>query len=131
MTGKRTVVVVEDDVDDAFFLTESLRRAGFDVPLVYARDGQQAVEMIEAERPVLVILDLNLPKLSGLEVLQRLRSSPELRDTPVVVLTASSESSDRDRAEALGVQLFFRKPTDTTIYATLAAQIRELVRAKA
>jgi two-component system response regulator len=119
------VLLVEDDEDDALFLMNALKRDHFPYRVVTVRDGAKAIELLEssAELPRLVILDLKMPKIGGLEVLKRLRASERLRETRVVVLSASMERHDRETAEGLSVLQFLRKPTDTAQYADVARRI--------
>jgi CheY-like chemotaxis protein len=121
-------LIVEDDDDDALFLIKALGDAGFPLQLKWARDGAEAMTLIESLRPALVILDIKLPKLDGLEVLRRMREIPGLEHSPAVVLTASTEEGDRQAAESLGVLLYLRKPTNTSYYPTLAQKICEVAR---
>jgi two-component system response regulator len=119
------VLLVDDDEADVLFLTDALTRTNFPYPVVVARDGAKAIEMLEnaASLPRLVILDLKMPKLGGLDVLKRLRASERLRGARVVILTGSAEQDDKRVAEKLGTLLFLRKPTDTSLYLDIARQI--------
>ena len=115
------VLVVEDDPDDVFFLQAAFKDAGAPSPEV-ARDGEEALARLSASpAPSLVLLDLKLPKLSGLEVLERRTADPALRSIPVVVLTSSNTAEDRERAYALGANAYLVKPIG-------AAEQREMVR---
>jgi len=119
------VLLVDDDEADILFLQEALKRTKFPYPVIVARDGASALELLEKEAPLprLVILDLKMPKLGGLDVLRRLRVSARLRDTRVVILTGSAERNDKRDAELLGALLFLRKPTDTSQYLDIASKI--------
>lgn len=99
MTTK--ILLVEDDRFLRRACEASLRRAGFEV--VSAVDGEEGLRMARAERPGLVLLDMLMPKLTGLEVLRALRASPETRDVPVLILSNSSRQSDVDEASRLGI----------------------------
>lgn len=99
------VLLVEDDDVAAEAVVRSLRRAGIPVPIVWAEDGEVALAALRDEdptrrvqRPRLILLDLNMPRMSGFEFLEIVRSDPELRDEVVFVLTTSSDDSDRARA---------------------------------
>ena len=112
------VLSVEDD-DAAYFLITSAVRdvdAGFELHRV--EDGDAALEFLnrkgtyaDAPRPSLVLLDMNLPKLSGPEVLERMQGSDVLRDIPVVFFSSSKLPSDRNRCLALGAKDFITKPS--------------------
>lgn len=114
------VLLVEDDPDQVLLMKEALARVNLVNPLQVAEDGEEAIaylsgEGVYADRkryplPSLVLLDLKLPRISGLEVLEWLRKQPPFRNLPVVVLTASSQGSDVHRAYALGVNSYLLKP---------------------
>jgi len=113
-------LLVEDDPDQIMLIQRAFAEAKLVNPLRVVRDGEEAVDYLSgagafADRtrhplPSLILLDLRLPKKSGLEVLEWLRGDPVLRDTPVVVLTSSAEQADIDRAHALGVNAYLVKP---------------------
>ena len=93
-----------------------------------ARDGVEALDLLfrddaGALRPVVVLLDLKLPRVDGLQVLERIRSDPRTRDLPVVVLTSSDEEEDRHRSYALHVNSYVRKPVD---FDRFQAAVRQL-----
>jgi CheY-like chemotaxis protein len=115
-----TILLVEDDPNDVLLLQRACRKANLGNPVHVARDGEEAVAYLAgtgpyADRtrypyPVIVLLDLKLPRKSGHEVLQWLRGQEGLRRTPVVVLTSSRESEDLDRAYDLGANSYLVKP---------------------
>lgn len=124
------ILVVEDDEDDRWFLLRALRRAGYDGPVLEAVDGMEAIERLrppfavpEGRPPGLLILDLKLPKRTGLEVLAWVRAHPDLRAVRIVVLTSSDEESDRRQAVMLGVDDYFVKPLNEEGLIRLAQQI--------
>ena len=106
------ILLVEDSEDDILFLRRAFRKTGLAVTFEVAYDGLEAVERLSADASPFthVLLDLKLPKKSGLEVLEWLRGRPDLASLPVIVLTSSREKSDVDRARALGVDDYFVKP---------------------
>ncbi len=115
------ILLVEDSADDVFFMKRALKTAGFTTPPQVAKDGQMALDYLEgangfADRekfplPSLVLLDLKLPQVLGLDVLKWIRSRPAFQVLPVIVLTSSGERSDLDRAYRLGANSFMVKPT--------------------
>ena len=89
----RTILLVEDSPDDELLVRRALRKGGIESPVAVARDGSEALDLLlgHGELPRLVMLDLNLPKVDGLEVLRRLRANERTRSLPVVVLVSRDE----------------------------------------
>lgn len=114
-----TVLLVEDNPDDVDLTLRAFKRNNFMNPIAVARDGVEAVDYLlgtgphaaaPPELPAIVLLDLKLPKLDGLEVLERVRASERTRLTPIVLLTSSGEQSDLVAGYARGVNSYIRKP---------------------
>ncbi len=110
------VLMVEDD-DDHADLAELAIMKRIDVTIVRARDGEEALDYLfqrgawaNVERPKWVLLDLNLPKCSGLEVLAQVKSAPQTRAIPIVMMTTSASAQDRETAYANGVNSYLVKP---------------------
>ena len=93
--------------------------------LLEAADGQAALEVVRDERPDLVILDLNLPKLSGHEVLQQMRANPELRRIPVAILTTSAAEKDVVKGYDLGANCYLTKPVDVEQFVHVVQSIED------
>jgi CheY-like chemotaxis protein len=91
--------------------------------LVEARDGDESLELARSERPDLVVLDMMMPGRSGLQVLDELRREPDLRDTPVVMLTARAQATDRDTALGLGADRFVSKPFSPLELASVVEEV--------
>jgi two-component system response regulator len=115
--GGGTVLLVEDNPDDVLFTIRAFRKNGMANEIVVASDGEQALHKLipgdtttPALRPSLILLDVKLPKIDGLEVLRRIRSNPGTAALPVVVLTTSSEERDIVESYRLGANSFVRKP---------------------
>lgn len=125
------IVVVEDDPDDRHLLARAFKKAGTSVPLRFATDGDEAVALLDgmtsatadAARPIVILLDLKLPRRSGFEVLDWLKAHPTLCTTPVVVLTSSREQMDLSRAYALGANSYLVKPTQPQALQSLVAEV--------
>jgi two-component system response regulator len=117
---KKLILLVEDNPDDEFLTRDALRTGGVLHEVVVARDGAEAVQLIftdAAQNPVtrspdLVLLDLKLPKMSGFDVLERIRSDERTRGLPVVILTSSSEHQDIQRSYDCGANSYVRKPVN-------------------
>ena len=109
------ILLVEDNPDDEELTLRALRKQNIANEIVVARDGVEALEYLtRADNPLpnLVLLDLNLPKIGGLEVLQRLRSQERTQFLPIVVLTSSDEDRDLIDGYRLGANSYVRKPVD-------------------
>ena len=124
----RSVLLVEDNKDDEFLAQRMLRKAGIAV-IRFARDGQEALDMLLAPdqpRTEIVLLDLRLPVVDGLEVLAAIRHHKETRTLPVLVLTSSDDPLDKEVCSRLGVTAFLGKPLDLSelrqALATLAPE---------
>jgi DNA-binding response OmpR family regulator len=129
----RAVLLVEDDSADVLFMRRAWKQAGHTVPLAVVGDGEKAVAYLAgsgpyADRekfpfPSLVLLDLKIPLLPGLDVLSWIRKNPGVKDLPVAVLTSSEEPGDVARARELGVLDYLIKPTK---FEDLLAIVRNL-----
>jgi chemotaxis family two-component system response regulator Rcp1 len=111
------LLLAEDNLPDALLVREAIRRENLPIDLHIVSDGQQAIEFIEraendndAPCPQCMLLDLNLPKVEGFEILRRVRASEKCGAIPVVVITSSDSPSDRSQAAALGAG-YFRRAT--------------------
>ncbi len=117
-THKRMdLLLIEDNPGDVRLTREALREAPIAVNLSIAEDGVEALEFLRkqgkykgAPRPDLILLDLNLPKMSGSEVLSRIKSDPDLKRIPVVVMTTSSEPGDVEKMYSLNANCYIAKP---------------------
>jgi len=115
------ILLVEDDPSDILLMGHAITRAGLEHSVSVVRDGEEAIAYLAAHSadpprdraplPILILLDLKLPKKSGFEVLEWLRRQPRVRHLPVVILTSSSEKADVERAYELGANSYILKPT--------------------
>jgi two-component system response regulator len=116
----KPILLVEDNPDDEALTLRALRKNHIQNDVLVARDGPEALDYLFGSeggdkgpiRPAMVLLDLKLPKVDGIEVLRRLRSRPETRLTPVVILTSSREEQDLAASYELGANSYIRKPVD-------------------
>ena len=104
------VLVVEDNEENWDMLSRRLQRRGYGV--VRAADGQEAVEMAARERPDLILMDVSLPVMDGLEATRRIRARAETQTIPIIALTAHAMSGDRDRALQAGCDDYHAKPVE-------------------
>lgn len=119
MYNDRPILLVEDNPDDEALTLRAFSKTGVKNPVVVARDGVEAVAALfgkegkpASQRPVLVLLDLKLPRVDGMEVLRRIRADEHTTLTPVVILTTSNEPRDIQQAYQLGANGYVRKPID-------------------
>jgi CheY-like chemotaxis protein len=127
------VLVVEDNIPDVMLIEESLREMGYAFDLTHFADGEEAVSKLctvntGVKAFDVIILDINMPRISGLEVLSDLRSSESYRDTPILVLTSSLSQAEQTEALRLGASGFVKKPSDLFGFLNeVGGKVRELV----
>jgi DNA-binding response OmpR family regulator len=119
------VLVADDDEDILLLVTTRLRRDGFEV--VQASSGDRALELAREKRPALAVLDIGMPGLDGLEVLEAIRGDDELKGMRVLLLTAKAQESDVRRGYDTGADAYIKKPFSP---ADLSTRIGELLEAK-
>jgi len=134
MKTDRCVLLAEDDPNDVFFLQHAFKETGIQNPLVAVGDGQEAIDYLSgvgkySDRkqfpfPGLLILDLKMPRKTGLDVLQWLRQEDELRCVPTIMLSSSAHPTDVEKAYRLGVNAFVVKPPGTSERAELVRMIK-------
>jgi len=125
---ERAILVVEDNEDDVDLTLLALNKSHLSNDLVIARDGQEALDYLEASErdgtlPVLILLDLRLPKIDGLELLRRIRNNERTRRLPVIIMTSSQDDADRFHSDLYGASSFMVKPGD---YDQLMAAVKKL-----
>ena len=122
MSAIRTILLAEDSPADAEMAIDALREAHLANPIVHVEDGVEALDFLlrrgafadrEEGLPAVLLLDIKMPRMDGLEVLQRIRENEELRHIPVVILSSSREESDLARSWDLGVNAYVVKPVDS------------------
>lgn len=128
MNSMRPILLVEDNQMDVDLTLRAFRKRRLVNPVEVARDGEEAMQRVDAWEagetpPLLILLDLKLPKVGGLEILARLKEHPRLRSIPVVVLTTSAEDSDMRAAYRLGVNSYIVKPVSFDKFVEVATQI--------
>jgi DNA-binding response OmpR family regulator len=116
------VLVADDDEDILLLVTTRLRRDGFDI--VSARSGDEALALVRERRPALAVLDIGMPGLDGVQVLEQIRADADLRGMLVVLLTAKAQESDVRRGFDAGADAYVKKPFSP---ADLSARVRELL----
>jgi CheY-like chemotaxis protein len=119
------ILVVEDNEDNRDSLSRRLERRGFEVLL--ATDGRHGVEMAAAEKPDLILMDMNMPEMDGWEATRKIKATPEAADVPVIALTAHAMTGDRERALESGCSDYHTKPIE---FAKLMNQIETLLQSR-
>lgn len=133
MSGEGTILLVEDNRDDEALTMRAFLRNNIRNPVICVRDGQEALDWLfgegahagrdPGERPAVVLLDLKLPKVDGLQVLRRVREHAATKLTPIVILTSSREERDRLEGYSLGANSYIQKPVD---FEQFVESIRQL-----
>lgn len=119
ITHNNAILLVDDSEDDVMLTLRALKKSRLENEIYVAHDGEQALKLLLAESdaagqpshlPLVIILDINMPKISGIEVLQRIRANSRTKYVPVVMLTTSDEARDIARCYESGANSFIRKP---------------------
>ena len=131
--GEVEIVIVEDDPNDAELITRVLRKHNLSNKLILLKDGAEALDFLFAQgsyasqgtsvTPKVILLDLKLPKVNGIEVLQRLKSAERTRNIPVVILTSSQEERDLKDAYHLGANSYVSKPISFEEFAKVVTEL--------
>ena len=130
--GESLILVVEDNPADVYLIQEAMRGAGIKVPVHVVKDGEAATDFFDdadqndaAARPTLVVLDINLPKKNGIQVLQHLRRSPRCQEAIVIVVSTSNAEQDREAIMRNGADAYFPKPSKYDDFLKLGDLILE------
>lgn len=118
------ILFAEDSIDDAILTIRALEKSGFTNKLHHVKDGAEALDFLYCkgqyvmrnfkDKPRLILVDLKMPKVSGTQVLEKVKSDPELKSVPVVILTSSQEDPDMAKCYSLGANSYIVKPVDST-----------------
>jgi CheY-like chemotaxis protein len=132
-TGSPLILLVEDNSADVHLVKAALSEHHVNHSLTVIKDGESAIQYIDAidrgesRCPDLVVLDLNLPRKTGREVLERMRLSPRCSAVPIVILSSSGAEKDREDARALGATLYLKKPSDLGQFLAIGGTIKQLL----
>lgn len=121
----RKILIVEDNEDSRELVVKVLRNKGY--IMVEAVDGEEAIEKVVSEKPDLVLLDISIPKLDGYEVAKRLKSREDVKDIPIVAVTAHAMKGDREKVIAAGFEGYISKPVNVR---ELPDQVKSYLRGK-
>ena len=127
-----TILIVDDDEGHSILIRQNLQLSGLNNPIEHFSNGQEALDFLfrrnqgrsrEHGKTYLVLLDIRMPKVDGVEVLRQIKSDPELRKLPVIMLTTTEDSREVERCHELGCSVYVQKPVD---YDRFAEAIRRL-----
>jgi two-component system response regulator len=127
------ILFAEDSADDAMLTMRALRKSGFTNKLHHVKDGSEALDFLYCrgayasrnikDHPKLILLDLKMPKMSGMEVLEQIKADPNLKSIPVVILTSSKEDPDIQKCYALGANSYIAKPVESDNFFNVIKEI--------
>lgn len=127
------ILLVEDSIADVKIAEEAIIDAGISANLHVVSDGEEAVQYLtrkgpygNVQSPDVVLLDLNMPRMNGHEVLDEIRNQKDIKDVPIVLLTASEASEDVERAHHLGINYYLRKPVEAHFLSELLTTVQQL-----
>jgi CheY-like chemotaxis protein len=128
MSKDPTILIVEDDEGHAILIRQNLEGAGLENRMEHFRDGQAILDFFfdrrhQANETYLILLDIRMPKVDGIEVLRRLKAHPEFRKLPVIMLTTTDDTREVERCHQLGCSGYIQKPVD---YEKFAEAIRRI-----
>lgn len=125
MTKPKTLILTDDDEDDRDFFISALQSISYEASVRTFNDGAYLIEYLEGgcEKPDIIFLDINMPRLNGLEALERVRTMYTKEEVPVVMYTTSSNEMDKMQAENLGANLYVEKPSDYNRLKTVIAEV--------
>lgn len=128
------ILFVEDNIDDSTLTIRALIKSGFTNKLHHVKDGAEALDYIYGKgiyaswnikkHPKLILLDLKMPKVSGIQVLEKIKSDPDLKTIPVVILTSSKEDPDIEKCYSLGANSYIVKPVDANNFFNAIKEIQ-------
>ncbi len=132
---KLNLVLAEDNPGDVFLIRRALDAQQLSYDLLVAKDGEEAIHYVRSaaagNRAIdLFMVDLNLPRRDGSEVLQEIRSHSNLAELPVILLTSSDSPQDRERCLAMGANRYFRKPSSLAAFMEIGGIVKDLVEAQ-
>jgi CheY-like chemotaxis protein len=127
------LLLVEDSPADVYLVREAMQHEGLKVDMEVAEDGERAIEILDQvdagnfrRAPEVILLDINVPRRTGNQVLERIRRSPRCARVPVVMISSSDSPAERNRAFKLGADAYFRKPSNLAEFMELGKLVREL-----
>jgi CheY-like chemotaxis protein len=135
LTDKWIILLAEDNPGDVFLVRRALDVHGIAYELRLASDGEEALTIVRkaesGESPIdIILVDLNLPRYDGGQIVAAARSGTRLRTTPIILLTSSDSPHDRRRATELGATLYFRKPSDLSLFMEIGGMVKAIMQSR-
>jgi len=136
MNRLQTILIADDDDGHAFLIEDNLRRGGVTTNFLRFSDGQEALDFLfgrttepafQPEQAYLLLLDIRMPKVDGVAVLQQIKADPALHKLPVIMLTTTQDPREVDRCHELGCNIYIHKPVSFDAFANAMAQLGKLV----
>ena len=137
MNRLHTILITDDDDGHAFLVEDNLRRGGVNANFLRFSDGQEVLDflfgrtsdpMFDPEQAYLLLLDIRMPKVDGVEVLRQIKADPALHKLPVIMLTTTEDPREVDRCHELGCNIYIHKPVSFESFANAMAELAKLVR---
>jgi len=131
-----TILITDDDDGHAFLIEDNLRRAGVNVPFLRFSDGQEVLDFLfsrtteptfEHDRPYLLLLDIRMPKVDGVTVLQQIKADPNLHKLPVIILTTTEDPREVERCHDLGCNVYMQKPVAFDSFAAAITRLGQFL----
>ena len=122
------IIIADDEIHIRLLLEQTLEELlyNFDIQVLTASDGEEALALILQEKPQLVFLDIMMPKIDGYTVCQAVKQNPHCKDTQILLLTAKGQESDRERGEAVGAADYLTKPFDPDDIVSITKKLLDL-----
>lgn len=121
----RKVLVIEDNLDNLRLISYALIRFGYEI--IHAQSGEEGVEIAKKEKPLFIIMDINLPGIDGLEATRKIREIEEIKNIPIIAITSFATAGDRERILSAGCNGYFEKPIDPL---TIVESIHKILKIK-
>lgn len=124
----KIIYIADDDEDDRLFISDAIRKLDLEIKIVEAADGDDLLHLIESENTedanILILLDMNMPRVTGIEVLQTIRANNKLKHIPAVMISTSSDKTLIDEAYQTGINAFIKKPNNYDGFIKIAQALQ-------
>lgn len=124
----KIIYIADDDEDDRLFISDAIRKLDLEIKIIEAADGDDLLHLIESENTeeanILILLDMNMPRVTGIEVLQTIRANHKLKHIPAVMISTSSDKTLIDEAYQTGINAFIKKPNNYDGFIKIAQALQ-------